>query len=170
MLPANPPWARLAEIAAMLTAVSTKLPVIPAWVHFVELPAILGVAIWRAGDEERLAAGYNLASTTVAFSLGAAFGFDPRLGVACSLVDAIFYTVLSLGSQRWWTLAAASVALASCATHVAQLSAHAELWAYGTARVIWFYGLSLVILVGAWTAKGASPGPPAGSASRQALS
>jgi hypothetical protein len=136
----------------ILTAVSARLPVIPTWIHFVEMAAVLAVAVWRGGREERLAAGYNLASNSIDLALGVASGFDPRLAAAFGLLDVIFYTAIGLRSARWWTLAAASVALVKCATPLAQLSAHATLWAFGTARLVWFYGLNLVILIGAWTA------------------
>ena len=126
--------------------------IIPTWVHFLEMAAILAVALWRGGGEERIAAGFNLVSNALYVAFGAALGWDQRFAAAWGLFEAVSYLAIGLRSQRWWTLAAASVALVNFATAVAGLSAPFRPWTFGSARLLCFYLLSLAILVGAWTA------------------
>jgi hypothetical protein len=76
---------------------------------------------------------------------------------AQGIVDPIVFVSLALRSQRTWTLVAASVAIVSSATLVANFLAPVSSWAVGTAVLVWFYAMNLVILVGAWTTPAQQP-------------
>jgi hypothetical protein len=138
----------------MLPVIPTWLPGIPTWVHFVEMAALVAVAEWRGGDEERVVAGYNLVSNGLGLALGVAVGFDSRFEVAWGLLDTMVYLAIGLRSARWWTLAAASVALVNFSTALAILASPVTLWTFAAARLIWYYALNLVIFTGAWTTHG----------------
>ena len=136
----------------------------PTWIHFAAMAAILAAAAWRGGREERLAAIYNLASNAARLALGAASDWNPAVQAGCGLVDGVFYLVVSLRSGRWWTLAAASIALINFATAVTIVVTPVGLWTSGVARLIWVYALNLVLMTGALTA---SPAPRRGRPSAE---
>jgi len=116
--------------------------------------AICGLAVWRGGDDERLAAGGNLAGWALSLVLFRANSQDTQWNVM--VVDSavlVLYVWLALRSHRYWPLFSAGFVLLLVITHAARaLDAGVSGWAYLTAARVWSYLALFAIGYGAWTA------------------
>ena len=127
---------------------------LPIWVWPTALMAVCGLAVWRGGDDERLAAAGNLASWALSMLLFRARSQDTQWNVM--IVDAallVLYVWLALRSRRFWPLFSAGFILLLVITHLARaLDAGVSGWAYLTAARVWSYLGLIAIAYGAWTA------------------
>jgi len=124
------------------------------WVWPSAMMSVCGVTLWRGGDEERLAAGCNLAAWALSMAVFKARSEETQWAVLA--VDAAMLAVLlwlALRTKRHWPLFAAGFQLLAVFTHVAHaIDAGVSGWAYLTALIVWSYLLLLAIGYGAWTA------------------
>ena len=135
------------------------LPVVPIWVHIAATVAVLAVAVWRGGPLVRWIGLYNLASNNLCFVIGWAFRFSPPFEAAWAALDAAVYLAVALRADRSWTIAAASVAVVNFWTSGLHALSPVSAWAFGTAQLVWFYALNLVIVVAAWRAPSTAVSP-----------
>lgn len=127
---------------------------LPLWVWPTVLMMVCAIAVWRGRDDERLAAGVDLATwalTLVVYRVESA-----GTQWAMLFVDmALFVTLLwiALRSVRRWPLFAAGFSLLALVTHLAS-AADPTIggWAYITAGIIWSYLILFAIGYGAITA------------------
>jgi hypothetical protein len=124
------------------------LPVIPVWVHLAAAVALAAGALWRGEPETRFAALYSLVTSVAYFLIGAWIGGDARFFAVTAALDAAVFLVMALRSDRYWTLAAASISLVNFATDVGQVFAPVARWAIGTTQLVWFYAFNLTVLAG----------------------
>jgi len=112
------------------------------------------LAAWRGRDDERMAAGAELA--TWALSMVAARAHADETPWTIMAIDvglfAIFFWI-ALRSARFWPLFAAGFHLLALGTHLAHsLDTQISRWAYITAGLIWNYLTLFAIGYGALTA------------------
>lgn len=127
---------------------------LPLWVWPTTLMVVCGLAVWRGRDDERLAAGLDLASwalTVVVFRNSSNETQGPVL-----VIDALLFAGLlwiALRSDRHWPMFAAGFALLLLLTHLAS-AADPTIggWAYLTAGLIFSYLILAAIAYGAITA------------------
>ena len=143
-------------------ALSYQLPI---WVWPITLMAVCLISVWRGRDEERLAAGGELA--TWALSLVAHRAHSGQTEWAILFIDisllALFFWI-AFRSERFWPLFAAAFQLLAVVTHLANsLDDTVSTWAYVTAGLAWNYLALFSIGYGAWTAPrhAATVGAPA---------
>lgn len=141
---------------------------LPLWVWPTALMGVCGLAVWRGGDDERLAAAGNLANWALSLVLFRARSQDTQWNVMivdCALL--VLYLWLALRSRRYWPLFSAGFVLLLVITHAARaLDAGVSGWAYLTAARVRSYMALFAIGYGAWTAPAharalANPGEPA---------
>lgn len=127
---------------------------LPHWVWPTALFAVCALAVSRGRDEERLAAGANLASwalTVFAYRVG-----YQETQWAILAFDAAQFGVLlwiAMRSRRHWPLFAAACGLLQVVTHMANaIDPIVTGWAYITAGIIWSYLILIAIGYGAWSA------------------
>jgi hypothetical protein len=127
---------------------------LPAWVWPAALMVVCALAIWRGRDNERLAAGMDLASwalTVVVFQDNSNATQWPVV-----MIDALLFAGLlwiALRSSRHWPMFAAGFALLLLVTHLAS-AADPSIggWAYLTAGIMFSYLILAAIAYGAITA------------------
>ena len=133
------------------------LPAIPLWVHVAALTLVLKVAVSRGDRLVRAAAIYNMVSVASCWVAACVdlhyFHREEELAAVWAGADAGFYILLLSRAEGYWAIGAVGVSLVNLATNVGQLLLHTSGWAYGTALVVWFYALDLVILLGALTSE-----------------
>lgn len=116
--------------------------------------AVCGIAAWRGGNEERLAAGGLLAGWALSMVAYRSHGLETEWGIM--LIDLALLGLLvwiALRSPRHWPMVAAGFHLLAVVTHVARsVDPRVGGWAYVTAQVIFGYLLAFAIGYGAWTA------------------
>ncbi len=115
---------------------------------------VCALAVWRGGDDERLAAGGILAGWALSMLLFRAGSQNTQWSVmAVDCVVLALYLWLALRSRRHWPLFAAAFVLLLVVTHFARaLDAEVSGWAYLTAARVWSYLGLFAIAYGAWTA------------------
>lgn len=127
---------------------------LPVWIWPTALIAVCVLAVWRGRDDERLAAGADLATWAMTMLVYRANTDGTQW--AMLLVDVALVAVLgwiALRSDRHWPMFAAGFALLMLLTHLAS-AADPTLggWAYITAGIIWSYLVLAAIAYGAITA------------------
>lgn len=127
---------------------------LPVWVWPTVLLTVCAIAVWRGQDEERLAAGGELATWALTLVVFKARSDDIQWAVFA--IDAALLALLfwiALRSKRYWPLFAAGLQLLAVVTHVARaLDTQVSGWAYLTAGLVFNYVTLFVIGYGAWTA------------------
>lgn len=112
------------------------------------------LAVLRGRDEERLAAGGEVA--TWALTLVVFRSRSESTQWAVLIIDVALLALflwIALRSPRWWPLFAAGFQLLAVVTHVARaLDSDVSGWAYLTAGLIWNYMALFAIGYAAWTA------------------
>ena len=115
---------------------------------------VCGLAVWRGRDDERLAAGGNLASWAigvVVFKIGSQHTQWSIMVTDLALLS--LYLWIALRSRRFWPLFAAAFTFLMLVTHLAMtVDPDVGGWAYMTAQIFWSYLVLLAIGYGAWTA------------------
>ena len=116
--------------------------------------AVCAIAVWRGGDEERLAAAGYLADWSLTLLVFKARSQETQWAVL--LIDAgllALYLWLAFRSRRYWPLFAAGFHLLAVVTHLARaVDPRVSGWAYLTAELLWSYLVVLTIGYAAWTA------------------
>ena len=115
---------------------------------------VCGLAIWRGRDEERLAAGGNLASWAIGLVVFEVQSQAIQWAVMVTDLGLLsLYLWIALRSRRHWPLFAAGFTLLMVITHIARaVDTGISGWAYITAQIFWSYLVLLAIGYGAWTA------------------
>ena len=125
---------------------------LPPWLGVTVMLLVCGVALWKGGREERLAAGGLLANAAVTV-LMRDYSW-PQLQGAEFVVDVLtllLFTAIALRTPKYWPMAAAAFQLLGVMTHVAKMiDPSLQQWAYMTAIVIWTYLIFIAIGVGTW--------------------
>jgi hypothetical protein len=126
---------------------------LPIWVWPTALMSVCALAVWKGGDEERLAAGGLLANWALSMMVFRARSEDVQWPIV--LTDgALFalYLGIALRSRRFWPLFIAAFALLVLVTHLAHgLDAAVSGWAYLTAELLWSYLMLIALGYAAWT-------------------
>lgn len=116
--------------------------------------ALIAVALWRGGRQERLAANGLVVGWLLSKLLYRYQGGQTEWGILA--VDVGLFALLvwiALRSARHWPLFAAGFQLLGVITHLAiSVDTRVHGWAYITASIIWSYLLAFAIGYGAWTA------------------
>lgn len=132
---------------------------LPVWVWPTALMAVCALAVWRGRDEERLAAGGQLANWALSLMLFQARSNDTQWAILA--VDAALLTLflwIALRSHRYWPLFAAGFQFLAVLTHIAMaLDAKVSGWAYLTAELLWSYLILFTVGFAAWTAPPREP-------------
>ena len=127
---------------------------LPHWVWPTALMAVCAIAVWRGGDDERLAAAGILADWALSLLVFKPHSEATQWGVL--IVDAALlglYLWLALRSRRHWPLFAAGFQVLMVVTHLGRaVDPAVSGWAYITAGLVWAYLVLLTIGYGAWTA------------------
>jgi hypothetical protein len=144
---------------------------LPIWVWPTVLLGVCGLAAWRGEDEERLAAGGELASWAVTLLVFRSRSEGTQWSVlAIDTVLLGLFVWIALRSRRYWPLFAAGFQLLAVLTHVGRtLDTSVSGWAYLTAVLIWNYLTLFTIGYAAWTARGPTPPREIESGARQPL-
>ena len=127
---------------------------LPIWVWPIALMIVCILAVWRGGDEERLAAAGLLAAWAISMVAFRAKSEETQwvifvidLGLFC------LYAFIALRSARFWPLLLAGFGLLMVITHLAHaFDTGISGWAYWTAARAWNYLCLFMIGYGAWTA------------------
>jgi len=132
---------------------------LPYWVWPTVLLTVCALAVWRGRDDERLAAGGQLANWALSILLvrtttGGVASSGPQWGVLAA--DAAFLILLlwiALRSDRYWPLFAAAFHLLVVSVHIGRIvDPRISGWAYITAGLVFAYLVLVTIGYGAWTA------------------
>lgn len=121
--------------------------------YYLLLFAVIGIAVWRGGRDERWAAALCVLGTAATVLLVAPLPHryeDVELAVA--LVDTAVlagFTFIALRSDRFWPLWVAGIQLTASVGHALK-AVQPELLpvAYGAALAFWSYPILLIIAVG----------------------
>lgn len=128
------------------------MPAVPPWVWGAALTLVCGLALWKGGPSERLAAVLFYGAWILTRITHDPDRFATQWAV--SLVDGALFaslTLLALKSDRYWPIFAAGFDLLSIITHLARaLDATLPEWAYYTAAQIWAYLTIGALGLGTW--------------------
>jgi hypothetical protein len=130
------------------------LYILPHWVTLTLTLAVVTLALARGGRSERLVAVLTLCNIVWAQTHPAVYGERESVDLVHDTGAAVIMTLIALRSNRWWTLAAASVWWIATATEVAQLIAPVGPWAYGTAELVWWWLFLACLAAGALRRRG----------------
>jgi hypothetical protein len=142
---------------------TAKLLFVPDSLNTALFLAANGFALWKGRTEERTFALYVvLGSIGLRMaSGGGGWGDHPGREIFVGAGGLIVAVSLSLNTDKWWPLAAASLQLVGLATTIGQQLLHFDAWAYGTAQIIWDYTNDLIIAWGTYcTLRARSGGLP----------
>jgi hypothetical protein len=124
----------------------------PSWVTQWATFAAVGVAFWRGGTIERLVGAAALANVIWIHTLDVGYGSHLPAELLHDTAAAGMMTALALKSDRYWTLAAASVWVLNVGTEIAQALAPVSVWVYGATELVWYWLFILCLGVGSWRA------------------
>ncbi|MDB5445568.1 MAG: hypothetical protein JWQ97_885 [Phenylobacterium sp.] len=127
--------------------------ILPVWVTLAVSLVVIGFALARGRRTERLVAALTLADLIWGRLHPHVYGAHPGRELAHDAAQTAILTLIALRSDRYWTLAAASICLVSAGTDVAQMISPVNSWAVGTAQLTWYYAYLAAIAVGAWRAR-----------------
>lgn len=132
----------------------------PHWLNQLWLGAITVLAFWKGSWRERAIASSQVLCTLLNRWLvcnaacWAQGGPDHMLTLF--VAEDLIVLAVCVGSawraNRYWTIVAASIALAYLATDVVTVVSPAVTkWAFLSAQIFWFYALMTTVLWGVWT-------------------
>ncbi|MBL8770097.1 MAG: hypothetical protein JNK30_01845 [Phenylobacterium sp.] len=130
----------------------------PHWVWPTALLTVCALAVWRGGDDERLAAGGQLANWALTILLvranGGTTSDETQWGVLAADVALLSLLLwIALRSRRYWPLFATAFHLLVVLVHFGRIvDPRVSGWAYLTAGLIFAYLVLIAIAYGAWTA------------------
>jgi hypothetical protein len=127
----------------------SAVPVIPLWVHVLELVAVPLLAL-RLGDRDAKLAAigysiYNLSIILIYYLNGKQF-LGPTFNTIWGLIEVGCFATLMFRSSRAWPIVTCAIALLELATTIAGAVSSVLPWALGTAEIFWYY-LMLICIV-----------------------
>ncbi len=127
---------------------------LPAYIWPIAVTSAGFVAVWRGGDNERLAAAGVMTGWALSIVARRSSVTGVEWGVmAVDVALLAFFLWLALRSRRFWPLFVAGFQLLLVVTHFASAAdAAISGWAYKTAELIWSYMIVFTIAYAAWTA------------------
>lgn len=131
---------------------------LPSWVWPTVLLGVCALAVWRGRDDERLAAGAQLANWALTILVvrqeAGIASAETQWGVFAADVALLVVLVwIALRSYRYWPLFAAGFHLLVILVHFGRIAdPRVTGWAYLTAGLAFAYLVLLAIGYGAWTA------------------
>jgi hypothetical protein len=116
--------------------------------------AVCLIAVWRGGDEERLAAGGLLANWALSMVVYKSHSQDTQWAVFAFDASLLaLYVWLAMRTRRFWPLFAAGFQVLVVVIHLGRAAdAGVSGWAYITGQLILAYLVLFTIGYGAWTA------------------
>jgi hypothetical protein len=125
---------------------------LPAWVGPIVFVPICGLALWKGGWEERVAAiGFLLSLSVTYVFVDTTWPEVQKAIFAADTSLLVLLLAVALRGRRYWPMAAASVQLLAVLTHIAKLVDRGTgQWAYMTAEIIWTYLLLAALGIGAY--------------------
>lgn len=143
---------------------------LPHWVWPTILLSVCALAVWRGRDEERLAAGGQLANWALTILLvrlnAGVISTDVQWGVL--IADAALLAGLlwiAMRSERYWPLFAAAFHLLVVVVHLGRIvDPRISGWAYITAGLVFAYLVLFTIGYGSLTARNTAGGSGADGA------
>jgi hypothetical protein len=128
---------------------------LPLWLWPTTLMAVCALAVWRGGDDERLAAGGNLANWAMSLVVFKARSEDIQWAVFMFDVGLTALLLwIAMRSPRYWPLFAAGFQVLIVATHIGRaIDPRITGWAYLTAQLVWAYLVLIAVGYGALTAR-----------------
>jgi hypothetical protein len=131
---------------------------IPYWFNVSVVTAVTVLALWKGRWPEQVIGasqfglflfGHVVCRTWQCWGAGR----DPIMVWRGTATDGVLFAIClacALRAERYWVIWASATALLCFVTSAMGVSAGFSRWAYGSANVIFMYGLNVAILSGVW--------------------